>query len=107
MRILTVFVALLVIGAAACATVGREFDRTHVHDIKKGVHTKETIQGWFGEPHQVITPLQGHPAGCIERWMYTHAHSSYGGAKTESVSLVVDFDRAGKVCDNAFSEIKR
>lgn len=91
---------------AACATAGRQFDRTHVNDIKKGVHNKETIRNWFGEPYQVTSPLQGHPAGCVERWLYVHAYSSHGGRKTESASLVVDFDRAGKVCDNAFSETK-
>ncbi len=100
-----VFCVFLVI-LTSCATAGRQFDRTHVNDIAKGVQTKETIKTWFGEPHQVTAPLQGHPAGCVERWIYVHAYSSYGGMKTESASLVVDFDKGGKVCDHAFVEKK-
>jgi outer membrane protein assembly factor BamE (lipoprotein component of BamABCDE complex) len=102
--------SLLIVAALmlfACATAGKQFDRTHVHDIQKGVHTKAQIRQWFGEPYQVQTPLTGHPAGCVERWTYVHAFSSYGGTKTKSASLVVDFDSEGKVCDNAYTEIKK
>ena len=88
----------------ACATAGKQFDRTHVNDVKKGAQTKAQIEDWFGKPYQVTAPLQGHPAGCVERWMYVHAYSSYGGTKTESASLVVDFDKNGKVCDHTYSQ---
>lgn len=98
--------AVIVLVLCACATAGRQFDRTHVNDIKKGIHTKEQIKGWFGEPYQTTT-LQGHPAGCVERWTYVHAFSSHGGAKTVSAALVVDFDSNGKVCDNAYTETKQ
>lgn len=91
----------------ACASSGRQFDRTHVNDIRKGVHTKTQIREWFGEPYQVISPLQGHPAGCVERWTYVYAFSSHGGAKTVSAALIVDFDSNGKVCDNAYTETKQ
>jgi len=101
-----VVATLLLAVVVACASIGRQFDRTHVNDIKTGVQTKDTIREWFGEPNQVIVPLQRHPAGCTERWTYVHAYSSYGGLKTESASLVVDFDKHGKVCDHAYSEIK-
>lgn len=91
----------------ACASSGKQFDRTHVNDIRKGVHTKVQIREWFGEPYQVTAPLQGHPAGCVERWTYVHAYSSHGGAKTVSAALIVDFDSNGKVCDNAYTETKQ
>ena len=60
---------------------------------------------WFGAPH-VTTPLTGNPAGCVERWQYTYAHAVAGGSSVAEV-LVVDFDPAGKVCDNAYSQIKQ
>lgn len=89
---------------SACATVGNQFDRTHVNDVKKGVQSKDEIKSWFGEPYQVIKPLNGHPAKCIERWTYVHSYASYGGAKVTSAALIVDFDKNGKVCDQAYSE---
>jgi hypothetical protein len=97
-----VFVVVL---SGACATVGHEFDTAHVDDIQKGVQDKQQIIGWFGQPYQTTKPLVGNPLGCIERWQWTHAHAVSGGSTT-SESLVVDFDAAGKVCDNAFSKIQ-
>jgi outer membrane protein assembly factor BamE (lipoprotein component of BamABCDE complex) len=88
---------------AACATAGREFDRTHVNDVKTKVQDKDQIRTWFGEPFRV-QPLIGSAIGCMERWTYVHAFSSFGGAKTTSASLVVDFDKNGKVCDHAYVE---
>ena len=90
----------------SCATVGKEFDTTHANDVQSGVHDKQQMRAWFGEPHQVTAPLREHPAGCVERWQWTHAHSVAGGS-TESESLVVDFDAQGKVCDHAFSKVKQ
>ena len=72
-------------------------------DVQKGVQSKEQIRGWFGQPGQV-QPLSEHPAGCTERWIYVHAFSSYGGTRTTSKSLVVDFDADGGVCDHAYTE---
>ncbi|MGE0711047.1 MAG: outer membrane protein assembly factor BamE [Planctomycetota bacterium] len=86
-----------------CASVGREFDTTHVNDIKNGVTTKPQIRGWFGEPHQVTKPLQGSPVGAVERWNYTYAHS-VAGASTQSEALVVDFDPKDVVVDHAYSK---
>jgi outer membrane protein assembly factor BamE (lipoprotein component of BamABCDE complex) len=106
-KMMLLLMALMIMALAACATAGKQFDRTHVNDIKKGVQTKEQIRAWFGEPYQVTKPLSGHPAGCVERWTYVHAYSSYGGARTESSSLIVDFDSNGKVCDHAFSETRK
>jgi len=92
-----------VLALASCASVGNKFDTTHVNDIKKGVQDKGQIRAWFGEPYRV-QPVTGSPAGCVERWTYTHAFSSYGGAKTKTETLVVDFNPSGKVCDEAYVE---
>lgn len=94
----------LFVFVAACATVGRKFDTTHVNDIVKGQHDKQQITQWFGSPNQTTSPLTGNPAGCVERWQWTYAHSVAGG-RTVSEVLIVDFDAAGKVCDNAFSTV--
>jgi hypothetical protein len=88
-----------------CATVGAKFDTTHVNDIKKGEQDKAAMAAWFGQPHQTVR-LSAHPAGCVERWQWTYAHSVAGGS-TVADSLVVDFDNAGKVCDNAYSQVGR
>jgi hypothetical protein len=104
MRSSIVFVGVVLF--LACATVGKKFDTTHANDIRKGTHDKSQITDWFGPPHQTTSPLSGHPAGCVERWQWTYAHSVAGGS-TVSDSLVVDFDSDGKVCDNAFSQIKQ
>jgi outer membrane protein assembly factor BamE (lipoprotein component of BamABCDE complex) len=93
--------ALLVI--AACASAGKQFDRTHVNDVQNKVQDKNQIRAWFGEPYRVQT-LTGSTIGCMERWTYVHAFSSFGGAKTTSASLIVDFDKSGKVCDHAYVE---
>ncbi len=107
-RFIGLLVALVfVIGLMACAPAGKQFDRTHVNDIQKGVHNKAKIQEWFGAPYQVTKPLSGHPAGCVERWTYVHSYASWGGTKAKSGALVVDFDKDGKVCDNAYSEINK
>jgi hypothetical protein len=92
--------------ALGCATVGKKFDTTHVNDIQKGAHDKQQVTAWFGEPNQITSPLQAHPAGCVERWQWTYAHSVAGGSTVSEV-LIVDFDAAGKVCDNAFSQVKQ
>jgi len=99
-------VLALVFLLAACATVGRKFDTTHVNEIAKGIQDKQQMQQWFGPPTQTTSPLTGHPAGCVERWQWTYAHSVAGGRSVSEV-LVVDFDAAGKVCDNAFSKINQ
>lgn len=101
--------ALFVVGLSflvGCATVGTKWDTTHVNDIQKGVQDKAQITAWFGEPQSRISPLRNNPSGCVERWQWTYAHSAVAGSTVSDV-LVVDFDAAGKVCDNAFSQIKK
>lgn len=89
--------------SAGCATVGKDFDTTHVKDIVNEETTKPQVRAWFGAPHQTIRPLQDHPAGGVERWQYTHAYSVAGGSTT-SKALVVDFNVEDIVVDNAYSE---
>lgn len=105
-------IGVLLLGAiaaalGACASAGCEFDRAHVGDIHKGVQSKDQIRAWFGEPYQIAVPLTGHPAGCVERWTYVHARATHAGIHSRGASLVVDFDSAGKVCDNAYTELAR
>lgn len=97
-------VLAVVVALGACATAGKKFDRAHINDIQKGVQSREQIQEWFGKPYQVAKPLQENPAGCVERWTFVHAYASFGGTKTTSAALVVDFDKAGRVCDHAYTE---
>jgi outer membrane protein assembly factor BamE (lipoprotein component of BamABCDE complex) len=99
------FTAILIM--YACAGAGKKFDSTHVNDIQKGVQSKAEIASWFGDPYQKVSPLSVEGSGCVERWIYVYAFSSYGGAKTSSNSLVVDFDSDGKVCDHAYQEVRQ
>ena len=95
----------LTMATISCATVGKKFDTTHVNDIQKGKDTKQTITQWFGEPH-MVTSLSNSPAGCVERWQWTYAHSVAGG-RTVSDALIVDFSNKGIVCDNAFARVNQ
>lgn len=76
-------------------------------DIEKGVQSKEQIAKWFGDPYQKVSPLNVEGSDCVERWIYVYSFSSYGGAKTSTDSLVVDFDSDGKVCDHAYQEVRQ
>lgn len=95
---------VLLIAAAGCASAGKEFDHTHVQDIRKGVQTKDQIRQWFGAPYQTTSPLADNPAGCVERWTYVYARATHAGHKSTGKSLVVDFDKNGRVCDHAYSQ---
>lgn len=94
----------LAFGLVACATVGRDFDRTHVNDIKKGVHDKAQIRAWFGAPRQVTT-ASGNEKECNETWMYQYARATHAGHKSSGAALAVVFDANGKVCESAYSEV--
>jgi len=99
-----ILVALFIaISLTACASAGKEFDRTHIKDIQPGVQSKDQIRTWFGDPYQVVAPLSGHPKGCVERWIYSYARAVGFGKVTQSDALVVDFDTTGKVCDHGSS----
>ena len=93
----------LALAVAACATSGKDFDRTHVNDIKPKVHDKNQITEWFGKPTQV-NRTSGGPGGCNEMWIYQYARSTHGGARTKAAALAVLFDGQGKVCESSYSE---
>jgi outer membrane protein assembly factor BamE (lipoprotein component of BamABCDE complex) len=103
MNILQAVAIVAVLTLVSCASAGKQFDTTHVNDIKKGAQSKDQIRAWFGEPYRVQT-ISGSPFGCLERWTYTHAFSSWGGTKTQTETLVVDFNESGNVCDNSYLE---
>jgi hypothetical protein len=94
-------IILLALTLTACATVGKKFDTTHVHEIQKGTQTKSEITAWFGPAHS-STQLTQSELGCVERWQWMHARSRPGSTKSQV--LIVDFDSDGKVCDNAYSQ---
>ena len=94
----------IVMTLAACATVGRPFDTTHVHDVRAG-QNKTAVTRWFGQPTQWTT-FAANAKGCSERWQYTHATATAGGSAHAQV-LLVDFDQAGVVCDTAYSEVNQ
>ncbi len=104
MRLTLTLVAAL--SLAACATVGKKWDTTHANDVQRGAHDKAQMVAWFGEPTSKVSPLRNSPFGCVERWQWTYAHAVAGGSSMSDV-LVVDFDTAGKVCDNAFSQLEQ
>jgi len=105
MRLALIMLAVVVSFLVGCASVGKKWDTTHANEIVKGEHDKAQMITWFGEPHSTVSPLKDHPAGCVERWQWTYAHS--GGGSTISDALVVDFDKDGKVCDNAYAQTKQ
>jgi outer membrane protein assembly factor BamE (lipoprotein component of BamABCDE complex) len=102
--ILSAFVPVIAAFAMGCATVGQEFATEHVNDVRVGSQTKDQIKSWFGEPFMVTT-MSGSPKGCVESWMYKHAHAAIGAKATAQV-LVVNFDDKNLVCDTAYSEVK-
>jgi hypothetical protein len=85
------------------AVTSRQWDTTHANEIKRGAHDKTQIQQWFGDPLRVEPIKVG--AG-VERWTWAYAHPKVDGAIPVDV-LVVDFDRAGKVCDNVYRQVKK
>jgi len=91
--------------ATACGSAGQQWDTTHANEVQRGVQTKADIQSWFGAPYQTQA-VTGSPMGCIERWTYTYSHSVAGGS-TVTDTLVVDFDAAGAVCDNAYQHMEQ
>jgi hypothetical protein len=98
-------VIALGLAAASCATVGKDFDRTHVNSIKAKVHDKAQITAWFGQPARVSTVAGA--GGCNEMWLYQYGRSTHGGARTKAAALAVVFDQQGIVCESSYSEQNR
>ena len=94
---------------AGCASgnqgqsVGRAIDTTHLRDIQKGI-TKSQIRDWFGEPNSTgfsdKKDDQGQPVA--ESWTYSYAWSD--GNKSESQTLIIVFNKDGKVINRAYNE---
>ena len=88
--------------SCAPVSIGRKFDTTHVHDIQKGVHTKETIRQWFGQPFATsAAEPELRSIGCVDGWSYVYSESNV--VKTHAESLAVYFDDQGKVCAHGFT----
>lgn len=82
--------------------MGRPIDENRAANLKKGVHTKQDVQNWFGTPtvNSVATPAPAD--GCIETWMYIYSiMSSMSPTQpitSNGTTLMVAFDKDGKVC---------
>lgn len=98
-----VLLAVSTMSPVSCATVGRDFDTTHVSDVETGSTDKAQVREWFGEPTQTVT-LTDQATGGVERWVYSYAYSSWGGMSTTGKAFVVDFDENGTVVDHAYSQ---
>lgn len=88
--------------SSCTTTLGRNFDTTHVDDIKTGIHTKENIREWFGEPYSTgAADSELRQFGCVDGWIYLYSVGSIGGGNAKS--LAVYFDSEGKVCSQGYS----
>jgi hypothetical protein len=82
--------ALLVLGLAGCATIGRDFNATQTGWIRAGETDKTTLLSKLGDPFRVGVDA-GDPT-----WTYGYyRYSLFGESVTKD--LVIRFDDAGKV----------
>lgn len=88
--------AALVLSAAGCATVGRDFPTAHVTDIRIGQTTQEQVKAMFGSPWRV-----GVEDGQAT-WTYGRYYYSASGQK-QAKDLVVRFDKQGVVSSYSYS----
>jgi len=86
-----------------CATVGTDFDATRTSEIVRGETNQRQIENMFGHPTR-IQNVSGLPNGAVERYTYQYGHASWGGLKSESKALVVDFDSNKVVVDYSYAE---
>jgi hypothetical protein len=70
---------------------GRGLDRDIALKLAPPVTSRSDVKALFGKP-SAVTPLEPPNGGCTEEWKYLGAPN----AATES--LVVRFDRTGKLC---------
>lgn len=86
----------------------RPIDESKAKNIKNGVHTKQDIEKWFGVPSSMgFGDGLSDPKGCgLELWRYlhvvTHHKNAPGQASFATDSLLVKFDKGGKVCTSSF-----
>jgi hypothetical protein len=87
----------LVMSSFSCVTVGKEFETTHVNDVRKG-QSRSEIVSWFGEPATGNKfALVESPRGCVKRYRYNFADEGH------SYVLWIDFDEHDQVCNTVSS----
>jgi hypothetical protein len=92
----TALLAALALGAAGCATIGKEFAVQNVPKLVIGETTRSEILKMFGTPWR--TGLEDGR----ESWTYGHyRYSLFGPEKTRD--LVVRFDAQGRLASYTFS----
>ncbi len=84
-RSLHFFLAILLLAlTVGCGSMGRNFDDTHVVDIKNNATTKAEILEWFGLPFK-----EGVENDYV---MWTYQIDKYMAGHTHSKDLVLLFD---------------
>lgn len=96
-RVGKLLLGLVLLAAAGCITVGRDFPSEMVKKLVNGKTTREQILGTFGEPYQ-----KGVDNG-KEAWTYYRVKYR-GSSAVRSKELYVVFDGAGVVESHSFSE---
>ncbi len=100
---------LCVIMMAGCVSggrgrsVGRMIDTSRIKDLQKG-QSKGQIHAWFGLPSStsVSEEKDNHGRPLIESWTYSYGWSN--GVSSRSQTLIVFFDKGGKVIDRRFND---
>jgi outer membrane protein assembly factor BamE (lipoprotein component of BamABCDE complex) len=81
----------------SCVTVGKEFDTTHVNDVRRGQSRTEIVH-WFGEPASGNKfALVESSQRCVKRYRYNFAD------REASYVLWIDFDASDQVCNTVYS----
>jgi hypothetical protein len=79
------------LGTGGCATEGRGLDNDVIVKLAPPVTNRADVKALFGNP-TVMGPIQPPRGACTEEWKY------FGAPTAALASLVVRFDRAGKLC---------
>jgi hypothetical protein len=96
-RVGQVLLASVLLIAAGCVTVGRDFPGEPVKKIVNGTTTRDEIRATFGEPYQKGIDNGG------ESWTYYRVNYR-GSAPVQSKELYVVFDSRGIVESHSFTE---
>ena len=96
-RIGQVLLGLVLLAAAGCITVGRDFSSEMAKKVVNRTTTREQILATFGEPYQ-----KGVDNG-KEAWTY-YKVKYRGSSAVKSKELYVIFDAAGVVDSHSFNE---
>jgi len=96
MNTTSIVVPWLSLALCAClpsTSLGRKINTAHVPDIRPCVTTDDDLVGWFGEPFR-FGNQNGLPT---MQWEYMYLKATSGSKASESQSLVVVLNQAGKV----------